>query len=1482
LGNETLYRIALTNLSSNPSGSVIFEKICHIVVKFMYPTFGFKLPEGGQGTKDGGYDGYDPVLKAKLACSLDKNYERKIETEVIKSKANGDLHLFYLSNQVIPQTENNRIKQNHDHTDINLIISGIDELSNAIDDYRKNHYDQELYDLLNLHNLQVGEYYERGDARPYNISYNGKIYNKKVVIIEKDNYGYFNSQAETKINQNPLLDLVISRCSDMTVDSFKNIALCGIGYLGKSFLMKWAYNTLIDKFSDKDNYSKYKYIPFVQFYELKYYNNGSLGKLIKNYIDPLLIFLDGLDELSESNKVFLNKEIQSILHLNNRIRFIISGRNASFFDLDVLYNSTQLYLEKYYDTNDIELLELLEEYKNTPIYDLLPIPTYRNFVLEKKISNKSKLEEFYYLLVRDSLENDKERRDSLVNISSRMNSDIDINKIINKISHFCFDLIINGKRIFKENEIKELFNKENHYIFVLYSSIIDYHDKDNISFVSNFYFEYFVSCALITKNIKEISQFFFSRGKIKVPLIDILVLFLSCSRTKSKTRYDYIKKKMQKDNIVYILLCEFDNIPDNERYKYFISIFRLFKKNKKTIYYGRFHSSYGPLKNIDNMAQRMQQLLPDRYRFEAVNFLISEIKNYLQNPSQQNTLSFGNAIILLNQFIDGLWSDSEKNIIKSMALCLIQFFLYNNFSKELESLLSEHIIFDWYKVYNWTLGWKKNEWELFYKDISGLTCELLSEISSNNEFTIKFDIFSYFYNDGCIKPLWFPLLCYAVTNDMFNEEGMATFVPDFVTDDNGTPIVKSDDRIFTFSYILKNIELNLSEILDFLLYTMKNNLYRKLNNSYDNPIKILEEKLYRDILLLDDKEYNKFSEYYFNADEYGLSEELFKIKSHIELEKLKKFLVNEIIDKYIKKWRMDYFISKLIDFSCVEESLKYLYLIKEKMSENIYANIIYCIINNKEHILYTSKSVISEYNLLFAKKIYVQNERNKIMGLKKKKIEKSNKKDVSLILNNNEMVNELMKINNYLLNPGIFKKEKSGLRKLFSLRHKAILDLISYGDINEIPPVFSEYAIKILEDFYRDDTFDIDIIIENLRKGLFSEECFYIYFYWIFIAENQKKSNSIIINENTYPELTKKIISSLNDDASKRFINWSVEYFERVNIQWLTPFFYYYQTLLKNTPPEWMKVEHLLKLIVVTDPRKTGLVISTDVNLKWYEENFNGITSEQIIEYGLNIFDKLTNSFSRIQIVKYILEYYKSNTKGNLNDVIMDFILNTTKRLFNTNEFDHHFGEFQYIAFFWRECNINHVDRLFEKFTMEIVTSVIRKENKDTDYQYRKDVLLYCIRITDTVQKKRIINEIEGDISDKILTEIDNYEVHNFLASLGREESIKYIINLYLNGKEVRNRFDYYRYPLGCLTQNNNILNDYINLLLYGTEKSTERRSILLGIAQNGIKQHLNNINFKLFERRIVNEIRKFKKQSGWQSEFYEEYLLQMEQMIFP
>jgi hypothetical protein len=1480
MSDKTLYFSALERLSSITSGSSDFEKICLKLIKSMYPDYDFEVSEGGEGTKDGGYDGHASLKKAKLACSIEKDYKGKIKSEVEKSIKNSDLQLFYLSNQRIPEPEKNRIKTSHINADIDLIIFGIDVLSQELENYFQVHNDPELYDLLCLSFLKVGERYSRGDVKHFDISFNGNIYKKRIVIIDKNQH--YNI-AEPAISENPLLDYILSCCSERKLSSFMNITLCGIGYLGKSFLMKMTFDTLIKEFSDKNSFYKYQFIPFIQFRELKYYSRGIIEDIVKNNIDPLLVFLDGLDELNESKRIDLNSEIQNILINNNRVRFIISGRNSSFINFDIFPDSAQLYLEKYTYPSDKELINLIEEYSGTPIADLLPIPTYRNFVLEKRISRDSKLEEFYNLLVQNNLKRDKEKRDRSNNITQRMTSEREIDTIINEISEFCYELFIHKKNVFTESDLKEYIINENHFLFVIYSAIIDYHDKNNISFISNFYYEYFVSNALLTKGKNTIFKIFFTREKIKIPSIDLLMLFLSCAKTGAKNKYNFIKRKMCKDNIACILLCEFDSIDNSERYEHFIAIFKYYKKEKKSIYFERFRQVYGPLKNIDNLARRMQQLLPDCYKTNGINFLVSEIMSFLQGPSKDNVLSFGNAVSLLIPFINNIWSEKEQIILKKISISLIRFFLNNNLSNELNNILSEKYIFDWYKIYNWTENWEKKEWDLFYEDISGKTCNLLSEISGDYEYRIKFDIFTVFYIDYNIKSLLFPILRYALKNKYIYGHSMATTVPEMINDDYETPLIKTDDRIFILLLIIKQIELDLPEILDLLIFTIENKLYRQLKNSYDNLINTLEEILYKNLTLLENNHYKKFSQYYLYTDEHEFDDRLFQREQAKEIEKIKEFIVCEILDIGITKWKTPYFLQKLINFSDVEHSLEYLFMIKEKAPKNIYIDVVYYIFNNKDHILSDYKFVINEYNNLFEKEILKNAEKKKLLENIKNQIEIVNNNDILLMLDPNAMIDELYKINNFLQSPKMIDNERTPIGKLFSLNHEAVKNIIEYNNLEDtIPPILSECAIKIMEDFYRSDVFDIDIIIKKLQEYLFKEDKYYIYFYWFFIARVQKNNElDIKYLVDNYPDLEHKIINSLDKDASEIFIKKSFIFFEQYdNNYWLAPFFYYFETLLNCVPPTWMQIEHILKLIVVPDPdRSRGVIINPDLSLNWLIDKFPVIESYQLIEYGLNIIENLTYRLPRLQIVNYFIDYYKSNGENILTERILNFIINDTKKLFALMETDHEYGEFQYIAQFWEKCNSNYIDYLFPKITVNTITSAIRRNEKDFDYHYRKNVLLYCSRLSTIEQKIRMIYDIEENLVNEKLSDKENDEVHGFLASLGREKSIKLIINSYLNGKAIHSRYSY-SYPLGFIKQNNDMLNDFTQLFIYSTEKSNERRSMLLQIAQDGIKQHITKKNFKIFEKRILKELKKIKKQTNWRSEFYSEFFLKMEQFV--
>jgi hypothetical protein len=381
MNNETLYFRALGRLSSVTSGSIDFEKISRIIIKSMYPDYDFKPPEGGYGTQDGGYDGHDYFKRAKLACSLEKDYKTKIKNEVEKSKKHGDLQLFYFSNQAIPEVAKNRIKEGPDNQDIELFIFGIDELSREIEEYFQKKNDTCLYDLLNLSSLKNGERYRRGDVQKLPVDYDDSLYPKKISIIENNDDMMGIYKERILVGENPLFIYIHQMLYENSWTTFPNIFLSGIGYLGKTFLSRLTFNQLIDMFSVEENNLKYNCLPFLQNLELKYYAENSIISKILNPIDPLLIFLDGLDEITPSNRIVLAKEINRITSTNSKVRFVISGRDASYAELsDSLYSVQILRIEKYIDPDDMDLVQILNGYNETPIVDLLPIPAYRNFI----------------------------------------------------------------------------------------------------------------------------------------------------------------------------------------------------------------------------------------------------------------------------------------------------------------------------------------------------------------------------------------------------------------------------------------------------------------------------------------------------------------------------------------------------------------------------------------------------------------------------------------------------------------------------------------------------------------------------------------------------------------------------------------------------------------------------------------------------------------------------------------------------------------------------------------------------------------------------------------------------------------------------------------------------------------------------------------------------------------------------------------------
>jgi len=218
----------------------------------------------------------------------------------------------------------------------------------------------------------------------------------------------------------------------------------------------------------------------------------------------------------------------------------------------------------------------------------------------------------------------------------------------------------------------------------------------------------------------------------------------------------------------------------------------------------------------------------------------------------------------------------------------------------------------------------------------------------------------------------------------------------------------------------------------------------------------------------------------------------------------------------------------------------------------------------------------NEYVSLFRERIEVEAERTKKLTKIQEDITNSKDGDIRLLLDNNAMTNELKSIDEYLSSQKELNEETKPLHKLLSLAHKRVVDLVQYGLQEKyiVPPIFSECALKILEDFYRQDIFDIDRILVNLNNYCFNLEHFYLYFYWTYINYQEKKDESnasIIAIINSNASLKQRIIDSINSDVLRRFKDEPISYFEGGgNCEWVTPFLYYFGLLLNKTVPDWL------------------------------------------------------------------------------------------------------------------------------------------------------------------------------------------------------------------------------------------------------------------------------------------------------------------------
>lgn len=225
-------------------------------------------------------------------------------------------------------------------------------------------------------------------------------YHSTIEVLSK------NEAAFSKSGINIFSDYLKQLIKDKEWNDFPDIFLEGIGGIGKSTELQIAYNELLDTFQNLKNYDDYQFCPIPYYFELRDFQVNFFQRA--NEQDNFILFLDGLDELSNSNVVEFQKYINNLRNQFRNIRFIISGRNAAFSNLsEKEFINTRIVKLTHNFTNE-ENAELVKKYKGTKILDVINIPFYRTLLNEEFVTG---YKDFFEKLIQKRLDYDKERLD---------------------------------------------------------------------------------------------------------------------------------------------------------------------------------------------------------------------------------------------------------------------------------------------------------------------------------------------------------------------------------------------------------------------------------------------------------------------------------------------------------------------------------------------------------------------------------------------------------------------------------------------------------------------------------------------------------------------------------------------------------------------------------------------------------------------------------------------------------------------------------------------------------------------------------------------------------------------------------------------------------------------------------------------------------------------------------------------------------------
>ena len=1284
---------------------------------------------------------------------------------------------------------------------------------------------------------------------------------------------------------NPLIDYFEQLFSTTEFENVTNFYIKGIAGIGKSVELIKTYNHFVSKFSDISNYKNCKFVFVPYFCDLKDFQDDFC--LPENKCAPYIMFLDGLDELSDGKTLLLSKALKRLKTSYANIRFVIAGRDAAFVSGFLENESvTELFLNYFIDDS---LASLTRQYRGTFFETLIQIPFYREFVCSVDSKNICTYEQFFEISVNNRLFKDKHNNDLSENISERDidKSKINLDDIKDGLSKLALYLYTQDKRRFSESELRDYLSGDN-YIFALKSALFEYKSNEEIYFISNIFLEYFYARSLENESYRKIKkEFLTSTGAIKISKINILYILLNIISNTGKL-YSKITNELQHFTQAYILLTDFISLPSETRFASYLKIINEFNSKKELIYYGRFHESNDIFSTIPSLADKMFELLSENKQLESIKFHIQVVESFLKSPNENDLNTFCNSVILLGFGEEKRWNEKCQKLLKQISIPILKFFIRHELAEKVKGLLSSLVVFFWYKTYGWTKDWTVQDWKIFISEMELSTSEDFYSFLDENDYKLKRTLFIHFNDNPDIWKLLISLTVNACLSD--DIPGYAACVPSVLDDDFKTPVLHFDNDIFYFRNVIKSEALRIT-IQDIIEIANQISEKRTKEHTRDYETKEFMEDL--------SKQYFEKISQITNEDVpilYSIIKNVLKDNNGLYAHDLIRYIQplsdeiklaiyscilkgienKEISSKNFSLWQPMVYLLKVRD----EREAAINYLQKTKcVSISLYKDIFFfCIRDNDEHPCkkYCNEKYGFEFPDDYAKEIAYNKRKDAYFS----KIAEMRKREVEFILSPQKIISEIDRILNYLdseQNP--FNKDSERLDLIY-LEPEHTLNRYEFGGMKESeePEVFSEFVIKILRDASFNDSKEVNR--EKIKADILTwgnlEQNFWRFFFWVYVRKYDSDEVKEFLSE--HPEIVIKIKQSMELEFPNILNSQDITVFDGgKNKRIIVPFVYYLESLCENKLLDFINHQEMLKFVAFPAWCLSEYGVHTTGEYKWgeYESVFDWISilinmdKRNIIDYTISVYSKLESDISRTQIISYFC------------DSVINGTLQSEKVLFLIIQESIQECTYEYNP----SDNLKSINYILQNFWNKYESDVVRKIEEYIDFtEYKQDEKNYCrkamadyiIRHSDSSKKRKIISIIKKKERSDNLVDDRIY----LLARLGDEKSTIDLIKQYLEGKKLNTSL-YIAGPLfGIENASNKAFRKMIELFEYTLEKSSDRRNELHSIAVGMINRNVTKKNFKILEKHLSVIVSR-KRENNEYFEYVQNYLNEVEQKIY-